>query len=58
MLKSFISRVEIVAFGTALVLAGPVLAVLWDSMLPVVPLGRDNLVDLRALSSGLVSEVL
>jgi hypothetical protein len=48
-LKSLISRIEIVAFGTALGLAGPVLAVLWDPMLPVVPLGRDNLVDLRAL---------
>jgi hypothetical protein len=51
-LKSLISRIKIVAFSTALVLADPVLAVLWDSMLPVVPLDRDNLVDLRALWIG------
>ena len=49
MLKSFIGRVEIIALATALVLTGPVLAVLGNTVLPVVALGGDDLLDLSAL---------
>jgi hypothetical protein len=48
-LKRFVSRIEVIALATALMLTNPVLEVLRYAVLPVATFGGDDLVDSRAL---------